>query len=535
MRVGSQAPSVRTQDSDGALVGKTVQMSASLKVTAVTADKPPVLTAEQAKELETAGSRANGPGPAVESVTTGIKGPAPGTELALPDRAGEEAGNPRPDAPGSYTRLRASILPTSGVLGGFSPVGEPSVTQSGRFVFQTGNWYATRSVDNGATWSYLNPFTIFGSGFCCDQVTIYEPARNRQFWLLQYSNRLVVANSAGNDLVNWIYYAFTPQGLGFPAGATFDFNRMVYSANYIYITTTVRDSADRWIASVIMRLPTDDMVAGASFNYTFWSRNDVFVYTPVLGANGTRMYFGADWYTTIARSGDWFRINWNDETSTTLYWWDRDVDNYAFYTSGANCASTNGVITNWCQRSDSRLNSPGFRWRSSYVNLNLVSFAVNTKQGGGYPFPYTRYIHFREDDLTYFGFDYLWASWSAFLFAALAPNARGDLGGVVAWGGGSPGYNFYPGAAAVVYDRFGFSIDYWLWGSGNACLNGDGLRRFGDYLQVAPLDPARHLWIGSGYRTNSNGGACNVSGTNTAGNVVFGRSRDSASYYRWLP
>src|SRR5438874_2227380 len=81
-----------------------------------------------------------------------------------------------PSAPNAYdtfTIFRDSTIPASGIAGGYgyaSYTMEPSTAGNGKYIFQTGNWYASRSYDNGSTWSYLNPFSMFGSGYCCDQV-----------------------------------------------------------------------------------------------------------------------------------------------------------------------------------------------------------------------------------------------------------------------------------------------------------------------------------------------------------------------------
>src|SRR5262249_39478638 len=94
-----------------------------------------------------------------------------------------------------------------------SPVGEPSSDNAGANIFQSGNCYAPRSTDRGPTWTFVVPFTMFGNGFCCDQVVVYDPGRDFCFWLLQYDNRLVLANS--RNLVNWCFYNWTSPSFGF--------------------------------------------------------------------------------------------------------------------------------------------------------------------------------------------------------------------------------------------------------------------------------------------------------------------------------
>jgi len=141
------------------------------------------------------------------------------------------------------TIVRDSAIPASGIKGGTgyeSFVQEPSTDAFKTHIFQTGNWYATRSLNNGATWSYLDPFTLFGSGFCCDQVTRFDKLTQKQFWLLQYDDHLVVANasSAGaTGFTNWCYYEFDATSFGLPAGTALDYNDMLTTNSFITIST----------------------------------------------------------------------------------------------------------------------------------------------------------------------------------------------------------------------------------------------------------------------------------------------------------
>ena len=91
--------------------------------------------------------------------------------------------------PTNLTLFRNIALPASATSGQTSTVGEPSLANNGAEIYYSGNWYAARSLDNAASWAYVNPFTTFPSadgGFCCDQTLIYDPTRNITIWLLQY-------------------------------------------------------------------------------------------------------------------------------------------------------------------------------------------------------------------------------------------------------------------------------------------------------------------------------------------------------------
>src|SRR5262249_27857955 len=47
------------------------------------------------------------------------------------------------------------------------PVLEPSVAANGKYLFETGNWYAAVSSNSGASWTYNDPVNLTGEpGFC---------------------------------------------------------------------------------------------------------------------------------------------------------------------------------------------------------------------------------------------------------------------------------------------------------------------------------------------------------------------------------
>ena len=87
-----------------------------------------------------------------------------------------------PLADSDFTFFRATQLsPAAGGLSS-SAINEPSVAQNGKYVFETFNWGAARSVNGGATWAYISPYAGMGD-FCCDQDVIYDKGRDKMFWL----------------------------------------------------------------------------------------------------------------------------------------------------------------------------------------------------------------------------------------------------------------------------------------------------------------------------------------------------------------
>ena len=381
-------------------------------------NQPPRLTGEQQREIEERTTRSHRSGP-ISPTTTAPVGTVPGP--TAPPLAPPISGVSDVSAmPGDFIIFRDSVIPNA--VSSF--VQEPSTSANGKNVFQVGNWYAARSFDNGATWSFLDPFSIFGPDFCCDQVTVYDPGRDRQFWLLQYGDHLAIAHSSGTDLfTNWCVYNIDPTWIGQPATTALDYNDLALGTNFLYLTTNIFPAAGG-AGSAILRLPIDALITCGAFGYNYTVHTDSFTFKPVQGAQDV-MYWGSNWGQVDGQS---FRVYSWAENSGTYFWFDRTIDPFTFMyrNSGQNCGSTDGVVTNWCQFADSRV-------LSGYRANGILGFSFNASQGSG--FPYSRRVYFRESDIAYLGSASLWADWTAIQYLQLTPNARGHVGGVFAWGG----------------------------------------------------------------------------------------------------
>ena len=102
-----------------------------------------------------------------------------------------------------------------------SNVGEPSAATSGGNIFFTGNWYASRSTNDGTNWTFVDPYTTLpaaAGGFCCDQLVLYNPRHDIWVWVLQYvatggNNVFRVAVSRGASFGSWYWWDFNPRSL----------------------------------------------------------------------------------------------------------------------------------------------------------------------------------------------------------------------------------------------------------------------------------------------------------------------------------
>jgi hypothetical protein len=125
---------------------------------------------------------------------------------------------------------------------GQSTVAEPSGASGGGVVFVTSNWFAAYSTDGGATFTQLNPTTIFPAdavGYCCDQIVQYVPSIDRFIWLLQ-GNGMRIASASPAQIISskgtaWTYWNLTPDVFGEPTGTGFDYPDLAVGTNSLYM------------------------------------------------------------------------------------------------------------------------------------------------------------------------------------------------------------------------------------------------------------------------------------------------------------
>lgn len=498
---------------------------------------PPLTQAEQA-QVEAGLKNSHLPGPArtppdtanAQSVSLDTASNVVGQETVAAEDIQAAAQGPSPQVPGSallYRRTSATI-PT-----GFkSNVQEVSVAEGGKFVFKTGNWFAARSTNGGTTWSYVNAYTGF-SDFCCDQVTIYDNARNRHFWYRQgIANasgvnraRLGVSADGGATFCN---YDYQPNNVNSAwTNQWWDYPHLQLSADYLYIASNVFNAAGSWTRTVILRWPLDALANCAAFSYNYYNSTSWFTFVPVQGADHI-IYFASN----FPPSAPWNRIGiWKwaeDSTSLTQVIKTVAVWSWVDYQCGASSG-------NWGGRSDDRLLT-GARYAIQGTNLkipgrNVIAWWWNGARQSGFAQPYVEAAAFFEDTLAQVGGaqgrPFIWNSNICFLYPSAAANARGDLGLVFHYGDGTAknpnvGYSIVDDFVAVPP---GFSI---FTARTSAARPADN--RWGDYNTVRPFYPTDRAWIaGSHY----------IAGTSNCTNCAlpvffaFGRERDYNSWNYW--
>jgi hypothetical protein len=441
-------------------------------------------------------------------------------------------------APGTFTIFKNSTIPAS-CSGSCaqSTVNEPDTANAGKVILQTSNWniaYTTNGGANPPTWLYQNPYSL-SSGFCCDQTVTYIPSRDRFVYegLTLGSGSQVgftIATAKSKSPTAWCTYHFDASSFGGTAGDVLDYPKIAYSNNYVYVTWNHYNAAgNAWIETGLARLPIDSMASCAGFSYNYLTRNDNFTFGLTYGTSSLdTFYWVSNWYTQSGGSGSSERIYYWPENSTSYFFADRSVS--AFNFAGGSCASQDGVVTNWCSRLDPRWETAWIsraeynaQANSAFAGDTILGVAITAGPGGGDPFPYVIYEYFKLNSLTYVQTSATFNNGYAFAYAGCSPNARGQVGCSMSWGGGTGTTHYYPGGLILLQDSINptqpWAYSFNLYGAGNASA-------WGDYQVSQPFEPDVGPFLTTEWAVNSRG-------TVVPHVVIWGRGRDSSGYNRW--
>ncbi|MCC6889863.1 MAG: hypothetical protein IT536_15135 [Hyphomicrobiales bacterium] len=418
-----------------------------------------------------------------------------------------------PNAPGTMTYFLAQTQAPF-ASASKSVINEPSVGTSNDVVFVTSNWDAAYSTDRGATFTHLNPYTTFpasNGGFCCDQTATYDRTNNVMIWQLQYVN-----NSAGNiyriafaapaSIPNWCYYDFSPQQMGQPTGAWFDYPDIALTNSFLYVTARVFPASGGSIGTAIWRIP---LAAAAQCQSITWNYNvftDAFTFSLAQGAT-TTMYFFRHLSTSQERL-----FNWPD-SSGTISW--NDINVTTWFDAARSCPGPDGL--NWCAR-----NNGSTIGRTSWVAGGVIGTMWSSSQGTDRPYPYVRVARFNESTKALINEPDMWSSTTAFIYPSVNINGRGHLGGAVFFGGGT----LYPSLATLIWDDFSAAPPGWELYGVVASTNGD--TTWGDYSTTRRHGASGNTWVATGqYKTSASAVRTQY--------VWFGRERDAPPSNDYFP
>jgi hypothetical protein len=446
-------------------------------------------------------------------------------------KAEVSAGNPGPQtkvagaAPQTYAPTAFTVLKKSNIPGecatdcGQSSVNEPSVATAGHSVMEASNWDIAYSTTNTSTWSYQDPYTLFGSGYCCDSEIRYDANRDSFFWSGTYysgngntSNRVVIASASSTSPTSWCSYTFYPNAFGGALGDTMDYPKITLGNNDLYLTWNEYNTTGGWYQTGLARLDLNAMAACQSVGYTYLNRTDVFTFD-MAGNSGPKdtFYWTANWYISGGTSGSQMTIYTWAENSGTYFSNQRTINAYNF--TIASCA--------WCGRLDPRSVSVAISHGGEFRNFgdDFLEAAIDAGPSGFDAHNYVVYEYFQLHSLTYEGSDQTFNSAYDFGYPSCASNTEGYIGCAMVDGAAT---GDAPGGFILLQDNTSptqpWNYDYVVPGNKSN-------QSWGDYVVVNPVQPAPGpfetvLW--------------KLSATAVVPYyVVWGRGHDVAGYNRW--
>jgi hypothetical protein len=420
-------------------------------------------------------------------------------------------------ASGDFVLFRNTPIVDAATSNTTSQVGEPSVATNGQCVLLTGNWYASFSSDSGTTWSYVDPYHMFpsaNSGFCCDQVALYDPSRDLVFWLLQYSadanrNTLRLAISKGLDNFQnnrWYWYDFSPDSVN--AAWTqqwFDFPDLALSRNFLYVTSNMFNLGESggWTRSIVLRLSLDQLAAGTGLNYNYFQTSDNFSLRCTQGAQDT-MYFGSHNSTSQLRV-----FSWPESAGGPVQ---NDVDVTLWSETGYSGPGPDG--RDWLGRADGRITG-------AYVAQGVIGFLWTSAQiAGARPFPFARHVRINESTKALINQPDVWHPNFAWAYPTAGVNDRAHLGLAAFYGGGT----LNPSHAVGLLDDLNATTGL-AWLTTVSGSSGPDANKWGDYLACRRHAGDGVTWVATGF--SEQGGADQASIEPRF--IHFGRRRDGGT------
>lgn len=442
-----------------------------------------------------------------DSVNESDRGPR------IPNGPHRPAPNPKPpqsnaQAAGDLPNITFNTNTPIGISS--STVNEPSgASATGGIVFETANWYAAFSTNAGATFTQLDPTTIFDNsadgGYCCDQIVQYVPSIDRFVWILQYNQAHLPTDKPGSSTgpnryriaaaspatvkstggTSWTYWDITSgQIAGTAAGTWVDYPDAVVGDNYLYLSTDQVGGG-----RIVVRLPLSQIQSGSTINFNYTQASDGgLAYGGHLSQNtGDEVFWAGHYNSSTIRVFNW------PESSTSYSWRDVSIGSWPQTNSSNLMTSSTPDGQDWLNKLSgfpgnavlglARVNVQGDR-----RNLNQVILAWTGAKGGGFSQPQVQWIALdRNNNFSLVSQQQVWNPDYAFAYPAFAVNSNGALGMSLEFGGGGNYENHVAG----------FWGDYVVYITTHSDT---GTSRFGDYVTIRrnTADPAHFDAFGYG-------------------------------------
>lgn len=350
----------------------------------------------------------------------------------------------------------------------------------------TGNVFMALSEDSGATFSNINPTTIFpqsDGGFCCDQVVVYVPRIDMFVWLMQYrssggKNRLRMAAQTTAEVRSsngtaWTYWDFVSDI--FDTNSSLDYNDVSFGENNLYWTS------QNGTGRVVVRIPLTEIAAKSTIHFGYTGGTDALWSHLTQNATNTVYWAGhvnsSEMRVYSMRDGDGF-YSWR---SVTVNSW------------------PNGTNTTTCPDGTDWMTFESWK---HYVFGNTLQrgsiwFSWLAAAGGGFPKPHVQMVRINPSTWTREEQVQIWNPTIAFQDAYLSTNNQGELGMTVAFGSGG----FNPSNSVGVWGDF---VVYY------PRLSTRCVQRWGNYNHSRRATVNGNDWIGAGYTNETNSSGSNI-------------------------
>lgn len=382
------------------------------------------------------------------------------------------------------TILKKISLPFSATNGQTSTVGEPSLAINKNQILYSGNWYACKSIDNGETWKYLNPYTFLSppsTDFCCDQSIIYDPSRNLTFWVLQYNQdsngentfRIAVKKGATLNDNQWYWWDFQSQINNDWKNHWFDYNHVALSNNFLYVGTNLF-KGDDWVKCIIFKISLDELAdENSNLNFAFYESISNGSLRCTLGAKDV-MYFASI----------------NSNKSIKVFEWPENTDqvtekvvNVSSFNATRNYSAPSPDGYNWLSRCDERITG-------AWVTNDILGFMWTVDLKGSKPYPYVRVVRINLKDMVLIDEPDIWSPNYAYAYPDACPNKNGEVGITLYRGGGSK----YPSHVIGYLETNGT----WKLLVTKESTNGPADETWGDYVTCRSYTEDSQSWIAAG-------------------------------------
>lgn len=383
--------------------------------------------------------------------------------------------------------LKNIVLNQSATGGQTGTIAEPSLAASGKRMFMTGNWFASRSTDGGGKWDFIDPYTETppaNSGFCCDQLIHYSKKWRLWIWFLQFSsnadgNVVRVAVSSTGKPGSWTWWDTSPQDIDQTWNKLwFDYPDLTETGQYLLLSFNVFSvGADQWKRAVVLRLPMKQLKNRGELERQAWSTDQFGSLRFAKGKSNTAYFASLSYFESSIEIFKWPDNDTVTQTSVDVSDW----DDRSYHSTGPDGAP-------WLNRLDDRITGA---WNAN----GTLGFAWSATADTSHPHPFIRVVRINKDSLSLIDEPDIWSADKAWAYPAMSPNKRGDVGVTAFCGGGKT----HPAHAVGWLNS---KTGAWDMVIGSVSTNGPHNGVWGDYLDIQ-ADPLRKTyWLASGYVLN---------------------------------